>query len=236
MQQRPDEPLLERSDDLQRERHQVGKRLRGPRRPGSRARDDPPDGELPFPSVSSGSYEPPAADGTAVPENAPDGPNTTQPDSGAGAVVAQQAENLSVAEASVKPHRTTIRTPKRKRQAKAVVCARQDMEQRQTELDLSVQQRLDLPEPGTVAESDIEALRVADAELAELETLFSVGQGGIDFNSRRVTSIGDGCALKRTGGIPDFPCKFGRNSVATINRRDNRYFIGSEGGFYGLRM
>ena len=53
------------------------------------------------------------------------------------------------------------------------------MEQRQTELDLSVQRRLDLPESGTVAERDIEALRVADAELAELETSFSVGQGGL---------------------------------------------------------
>ena len=94
-------------------------------------------------------------------------------------MVAQQAENLSVAEASAKPHRTTIRTPKRKRQAKAVVHARQDMEQRQTELDLSVQQRLDLPEQGTVAERDIEALRVADSELAELETSFLVGQGGL---------------------------------------------------------
>ena len=136
-------------------------------------------GELPFPSASLGSDESPAADGTAEPESAPDGPNTSQPDGGAGAVVAEQAENLSVAEASVKPHRTTIRTPKRKRQAKAVVHARQDMEQRQTELDLSIQQRLDLPEPGTVAEGDIEALRVADAELAELETSFSVGQGGL---------------------------------------------------------
>ena len=136
-------------------------------------------GELPFPSVSLGRDEPPAADGMAEPEAAPDGPNAPQPDSGAGAVVAQQAENLSVAEASVKPHRTTIRTPKRKRQAKAVVQAKQDMEQRQTELDLSVQQRLDLPEPGTAAERDIEALRVADAKLAELETSFSVGQGGL---------------------------------------------------------
>ena len=36
-------PYWERSDDLQRERHQVGERQRGPRRPGSRARDDPPD-------------------------------------------------------------------------------------------------------------------------------------------------------------------------------------------------
>ena len=136
-------------------------------------------GELPFPSVSLGRDEPPAAGGMAEPEAAPDGPSTPQPDSGAGAVVAQQAENLSVAEASVKPHRTTIRTPKRKRQAKAVVQAKQDMEQRQTELDLSVQQRLDLPEPGTAAERDIEALRVADAKLAELETSFSVGQGGL---------------------------------------------------------
>ena len=136
-------------------------------------------GELPFPSVSLRSDEPPAADGMAEPEAAPDGPNAPQPDSGTGAVVAQQAENLSVAEASVKPHRTTIRTPKRKRQAKAVVQAKQDMEQRQTELDLSVQQRLDLPEPGTAAERDIEALRVADAKLAELETSFSVGQGGL---------------------------------------------------------
>ena len=135
-------------------------------------------GELPFPSVSLGSDGPPAADGTTETEAEPDGPNTPQPDSGAGAVVAQQPENLSVAEASVKPHRTTIRTPKRKRQAKAVVQAKQDMEQRQTELDLSVQQRLDLPEPGTAAERDIEALRVADAELAELETSFSEGQGG----------------------------------------------------------
>ena len=136
-------------------------------------------GELPFPSVSLGRDAPPAADGTAEPEAAPDGPNTPQPDSGAGAVVARQAENLSVAEASVKPHRSTIRTPKRKRQAKAVAHARQDMEQRQTELDLSVQRHLDLPESGTVAERDIEALRVADAELAELETSFSVGQGGL---------------------------------------------------------
>ena len=135
-------------------------------------------GELPFPSVSLGSDESPAADGTAEPEDAPDGPSTPQPDSGAGAVVAEQAENLSVAEASVKPHRTTIRTPRRKRQAKAVVHARQDMEQRQTELDLTVQQRLDLPEPGTVAERDIEALLAADAKLTELETSFSVGQGG----------------------------------------------------------
>ena len=118
-------------------------------------------GELPFPSVSLGRDAPPAADGTAEPE------------------AARQAENLSVAEASVKPHRSTIRTPKRKRQAKAVAHARQDMEQRQTELDLSVQRRLDLPESGTVAERDIEALRVADAELAELETSFSVGQGGL---------------------------------------------------------
>ena len=94
-------------------------------------------------------------------------------------MVAQQAENLPVAEASVKPHRTTIRTPRRKRQAKAVVQAKQDMEQRQTELDLSVQQRLDLPGPGTVAESDIEALLAADAELAALETSFSEGQGGV---------------------------------------------------------
>ena len=53
------------------------------------------------------------------------------------------------------------------------------MEQRQTELDLSVQQRLDLPEPGTVAEGDIDALLAADAKLAELETSFSVGQGGL---------------------------------------------------------
>ena len=136
-------------------------------------------GELPFPSVSLGSYEPPAADGAAEPEYEPDGPNNSQHDSGTGAVVAQQAENLSVAEASVKPHRTTIRTPKRKRQAKAVVYARQDIEQRQTELDLSVQRRLDLPEPGTVAESDIEALLAADAELAELEMSFSEGQGGL---------------------------------------------------------
>ena len=63
-------------------------------------------------------------------------------------------------EASDQPHRAKLKTSKRKR-SKAVAQATQatrDMDERQREFDLSVQQRLDLPEPGDVTDADVSHL------------------------------------------------------------------------------
>jgi type IV secretion system protein VirD4 len=126
-------------------------------------------GELPFPERTLKAVEPVIAE---EPED------EAQPTPAA--APQEAAENLSVKEASDQPHRAKLKTSKRKR-SKAVAQATQatrDMDERQRELDLSVQQRLDLPEPGDVSDADVQALRDADAKLAEFEASFTEGQGG----------------------------------------------------------
>ncbi|ATF04025.1 Type IV secretory pathway, VirD4 component (plasmid) [Phaeobacter gallaeciensis] len=126
-------------------------------------------GELPFPERSLKAVEPEIAE---EPEE------EAQPTPAA--APQEAAENLSVKEASDQPHRAKLKTSKRKR-SKAVAQATQatrDMDERQREFDLSVQQRLDLPEPGDVTDADVQALRDADAKLAEFEASFTEGQGG----------------------------------------------------------
>lgn len=126
-------------------------------------------GELPFPERTLKAVEPviveePEDEAQPAPASAPQ----------------EAAENLSVKEASDQPHRAKLKTSKRKR-SKAVAQATQatrDMDERQREFDLSVQQRLDLPEPGDVSDADVQALRDADAKLAEFEASFTEGQGG----------------------------------------------------------
>lgn len=126
-------------------------------------------GELPFPERTLKAVEPVIAE---EPED------EAQP--APAAAPQEAAENLSVKEASDQPHRAKLKTSKRKR-SKAVAQATQatrDMDERQREFDLSVQQRLDLPEPGDVSDADVQALRDADAKLAEFEASFTEGQGG----------------------------------------------------------
>ena len=126
-------------------------------------------GELPFPERTLKAVEPviaeePEDEAQPAPASAPQ----------------EAAENLSVKEASDQPHRAKLKTSKRKR-SKAVAQAAQatrDMDERQREFDLSVQQRLDLPEPGDISDADVQALRDADAKLAEFEASFTEGQGG----------------------------------------------------------
>lgn len=122
-------------------------------------------GELPFPERILKAVEPEIAEeAQPTPAAAPQ----------------EAAENLSVKEASDQPHRAKLKTSKRKR-SKAVAQATQatrDMDERQREFDLAVQQRLDLPEPGDVTDADVQALRDADAKLAEFEASFTEGQGG----------------------------------------------------------
>ncbi|WP_340249610.1 type IV secretory system conjugative DNA transfer family protein [Sulfitobacter pontiacus] len=126
-------------------------------------------GELPFPERTLKAVEPviaeePEEEARPAPAAAPQ----------------EAAENLSVKEASDQPHRAKLKTSKRKR-SKAVAQATQatrDMDERQREFDLSVQQRLDLPKPGDVTDADVQALRDADAKLAEFEASFTEGQGG----------------------------------------------------------
>ncbi|SDG49543.1 type IV secretion system protein VirD4 [Celeribacter baekdonensis] len=126
-------------------------------------------GELPFPARTLKAVEPVIAE---EPEDEEQPALASAPQ--------EAAENLSVKEASDQPHRAKLKTSKRKR-SKAVAQATQatrDMDERQREFDLSVQQRLDLPEPGDVSDADVQALRDADAKLAEFEASFTEGQGG----------------------------------------------------------
>jgi type IV secretion system protein VirD4 len=139
-------------------------------------------GDLPFPetSLTSASTNEPAESEGMVPANP-----AQMPEGGAGAEVAEKAErttadkDASVGLASNQPHRATVKTSSRKRRAKAVVQATRDFEDRQGEFDLSVQQRLDLPNSDTVTDADLDALDSASDELAELAAeITKEGQGG----------------------------------------------------------
>ncbi|UWQ77452.1 type IV secretory system conjugative DNA transfer family protein [Leisingera sp. M658] len=124
-------------------------------------------GELPFPELHKKPVEPEAPEEPAVEEQPGQAPQ-------------EQAENLSVVETAAKPHREKLATSKRKRRrSKAVTQAKNDMDQRQRTLDLSVQQRLDLPEPGQASDAEIQAMREADEKMAALEANLSGGQGGL---------------------------------------------------------
>lgn len=124
-------------------------------------------GELPFPELRKPPVEQEDRNEPAVEEKPTQTPQ-------------EPAENLSVAETTAKPHREKLATSKRKRRrSKAVTQAKNDMEQRQAELDLSVQQRLDLPVPGQASEADVQAMREADEKMAALEANLSEGQGGL---------------------------------------------------------
>ncbi len=81
-------------------------------------------------------------------------------------------QEMSVKEASDQPYRAKLKTSKRKR-SKAVIQA--NMDERQREFDLPVQQRLNLPVPGSVSDADMEELRKADARLAEFEASLAEG-------------------------------------------------------------
>ena len=74
--------------------------------------------------------------------------------------------------------RDKIQTPARKRKSKAVRDAAKDMEQRQRELNLPIQNRLDLSNMSAPSKEQLAALKAADDELAALEASFPKGQGG----------------------------------------------------------
>ena len=148
-------------------------------------------GDLPFPETIIASESATVTADTETPEAeaaksdaaAPTEPEQ-MPEGGAGAEVAEKAEratpdkDASVGLASNQPHRATVKTSSRKRRAKAVVQATRDFEDRQGTFDLSVQQRLDLPDPAVVTDADLEALDTATGELAELEAeIAQEGQG-----------------------------------------------------------
>lgn len=139
-------------------------------------------GDLPFPETRLATD---AAPVTAEPDPEATPKPAQMPEGRAGAEVAEKAErttadkDASVGLASNQPHRATVKTSARKRKAKAVVQAARDFEDRQGAFDLSIQQRLDIPDPAVVSDTDLEALDVATDELAELEaTIADEGQGG----------------------------------------------------------
>ena len=91
-----------------------------------------------------------------------------------------EAENATVGLANNQPPRDTVKTSSRKRQAKAIVQAKRDFEDRQGNLDLATQQKLDFPDHVAPTEKDRAAIEAADAELAEFEaTVIKEGQGGM---------------------------------------------------------
>ena len=139
-------------------------------------------GDLPFPETRLATDAAPVA---VEPEPEATPKPAQMPEGGAGAEVTEKAErtttdkDASVGLASNQPHRATVKTLARKRKAKAVVQAARDFEDRQGAFDLSIQQRLDIPDPAVVSDADLEALDVATDELAELEaTIADEGQGG----------------------------------------------------------
>ncbi|WP_299720540.1 type IV secretory system conjugative DNA transfer family protein [uncultured Tateyamaria sp.] len=103
------------------------------------------------------------------------------PEGGAGADVSEKAEReapkaVSVGAASHIPSKGTLPTSSRKR-AKAVVQATRDFDDRQSQLDLAVQQSLNLQAPTA---ADIAAIEDTDKALAAIEAEFeSEGQGGV---------------------------------------------------------
>ena len=103
------------------------------------------------------------------------------PEGGAGADVSEKAERetpkaVSVGAASHIPSKGTLPTSGRKR-AKAVVQATRDFDDRQSQLDLAVQQSLNLEAPTA---ADIAAIEDTDQALAAIEAEFeSEGQGGV---------------------------------------------------------
>ncbi len=160
-------------------------------------------GELPFPEMeldktplseqaaaSGPSQEP---DTRSAPENPMDQPVVGQdpmPDDGLGSGVirsvatTKEDENASVGLASNQPPRNTVKTSSRKRQAKTIAQATRDSEDRQGQLDLAVQQKLDFPDQVAPTEKDRAAIEAADAELAEFEaTVMKEGQGGMSVSA-----------------------------------------------------
>lgn len=103
------------------------------------------------------------------------------PEGGAGADVSEKAEReapkpVSVGAASHIPSKGKLPTSGRKR-AKAVVQATRDFDDRQSQLDLAVQQSLNLEAPTA---ADIAAIEDTDKALAAIEAEFeSEGQGGV---------------------------------------------------------
>ncbi|SFQ68492.1 type IV secretion system protein VirD4 [Roseivivax halotolerans] len=142
-------------------------------------------GELPFPERSLKPSEPAEAEAPAPQEPTPPAPvpqtaEAAKPapeEAPAPASAQETAENLTVKQASDKPHREKLKTSRRKK-SKAVTQATRDMDERQREFDLAEQQRFDLRGPSKATDADIEALKKADAELADLEASLSAGEGG----------------------------------------------------------
>ncbi|ATG37969.1 MAG: type IV secretory system conjugative DNA transfer family protein [Rhodobiaceae bacterium] len=144
-------------------------------------------GELPFPERVLGSNEPPApeqdAPEPATPKPPAPGPQAAEaskpePENDPASTMPQEpAENLTVKQASDKPHREKLKTSRRK-QSKSVTQATRDVDERQREFDLAEQQRLSFPIPAQSSQADVEALMAADAALAEVEASLSEGEGG----------------------------------------------------------
>lgn len=138
-------------------------------------------GGLPFPETTLTTDTAPDVAETGL--EAPSAP-APMPEDGAGSEVAKKADrtitdrDASVALTSNQPHRATVKTSARKRKAKAVVQVTRDFEDRQGKFNLSVQQRLDIPDPAVVSDADLGALDAATNELAELEAVIvEEGQG-----------------------------------------------------------
>jgi hypothetical protein len=95
-------------------------------------------------------------------------------------------ESMSIEELRAKPHRTKLRTSKRKKSAKAVDQATRDLEFMQAKLDDAVQHSLVSPDPEHVTEADRQALQAAEEQLADLETTFAADEkGGVSIIAAR---------------------------------------------------
>lgn len=104
------------------------------------------------------------------------------PEGGAGADVPEGAEraktdDTSIEMAAAMPHGGKIGTSGRKK-AQAVVHATRDFEDRQGQLDLAEQQKLNFQTPNKVTAADLAAIEDADNALAALEEEFSTDNSG----------------------------------------------------------
>jgi len=143
-------------------------------------------GELPFPetTIESGNAATPAPEyEQEEPEGKPVATEPTPPTepevvSGSGSGEKAEDTTQSIAQGAAAPHQDRVVMSKRKRRAsKAVENARR--QDRQRELDLSVQQQLVLPDVVEATEANIQALQAADESLAELEATLAAQQGGV---------------------------------------------------------
>lgn len=178
------------------------KRIKYYEDPFFKAISDAQKGELPFPekeldkaplseqaAASGPSQEP---DINTAPANPMDQPVVGQEPMPGGVVAdfveAQaatiEADNATVGLASNQPHRDTVKTSTRKRQAKTIAQATRDFEDRQGQLDLETRQKIDFPDQAAPTESDRAAIEAADAELAEFEAMvIKEGQGGMSVSA-----------------------------------------------------